>query len=64
MLAKEVVASVVPSWDVVCVEAAWDVLLPCASFYKHVAIIMLCMWRPRRQLVDLGDMVFFVQSLR
>ena len=36
MLAKEVVAAVVPSGDVVFVEAAWYVLLRCA--YKHVAI--------------------------
>ena len=36
MLAKEVVAAVVPSGDVVFVEAAWDVLLH--SAYKHVAI--------------------------
>ena len=36
MLAKEVVAAVVPSGDVVFVEAAWDALL--RSAYKHVAI--------------------------
>ena len=30
MLAKEVVAAVVPSGDVVFVEASWDVLLRCA----------------------------------
>ena len=35
MLAKEVVAAVVPSGDVVFVEAAWDALL--RSAYKHVA---------------------------
>ena len=36
MLAKEVVAAVVPSGDVVFVETAWDALL--RSAYKHVAI--------------------------
>ena len=58
MLAKEVVAAVVPSGDVVFAEAAWNALL--RSAYKHVAISM---WRPRHQLVDLGDLVFFFQSL-
>ena len=36
MLAKEVVAAVVPSGDVVFVETACDALL--RSAYKHVAI--------------------------
>ena len=40
MLAKGLVAAVVPSGDVVFVEAAWDVLLRCA--YKHVAIRCVC----------------------
>ena len=39
MLAEKVVAAVVPSGDVVFVEAAWDVLR-CA--YKHVAIRCVC----------------------
>ena len=50
MLAKEVVSAVVPSGDIVFVEAAWDALL--RSTYKHVAIrcvcgvrvISLCIW--------------------
>ena len=61
MLAQEMVAAVVPSGDIVFVESAWDALL--RSAYKHVAVT-LCMWRPRHQLVDLGDLVFFAQSLR
>ena len=61
MLAEEMVAAVVPTGDVVFVEAAWDALL--RSAYKHVAIRCV-MWRPRLQLVDLGDLVFFFQSLR
>ena len=40
MLAREVVAPVVPSGDVVFVEAAWDDLLRCT--YKHVAIRCAC----------------------
>ena len=52
MLAKAVVAAVIPSGDVVFVEAAWDVLLRRA--YKHVAILCVCDVR-----VDLGDQVFF-----
>ena len=51
MLAKEVVAAVVPPGDVLFVEVAWDVLLRCACCNT------LCMWSPRRQLVDLGDLV-------
>ena len=62
VLTQEVVAAVVPSGDAVSVEAAWDVLLRCA--YKHVAIRCVCVWRPRRQLVNLGDLVFFFQFLR
>ena len=37
MLAQEVAAAVVPSGDVVFVEAAWDVLL-LRYAYKHIAI--------------------------
>ena len=40
MLAKEVVAAVVPSGDVVFVEAAWDAFL--RSAYTHVAIRCVC----------------------
>ena len=40
MLAKEVVAAVVPSGDVVFVEAAWEALLRSAC--KHVAIRCVC----------------------
>ena len=40
MLAKEMVAAVVPSGDVVFVEAAWDALL--RSAYKDVAIRCVC----------------------
>ena len=40
MLAKEVVAAVVPSGDVVFVEAAYDALL--CSAYKHVLIRCVC----------------------
>ena len=40
MLAKEVVAAVVPSGYVVFVEAAWDALL--RSAYNHVAIRCVC----------------------
>ena len=40
VLAQEMVAAVVPSGDIVFVEAAWDVLLRCA--YKHVAIRCVC----------------------
>ena len=40
MLAKEVVAVVVPSGDVVFVETAWDALL--RSAYKHVGIGCAC----------------------
>ena len=40
VLAKEVVAAVVPSGDVVFIEAAWDALL--RSAYKHVAIRCVC----------------------
>ena len=40
MLAKEVVAVVFPSGDVVFVDAAWDALL--RSGYKHVAIRCVC----------------------
>ena len=52
VLAKEVVAAAVPSRDVVSVEAVWDVLLRCAEACCNT----LCMWRPHRQLVDLGDL--------
>ena len=52
MLAKAVVAAVIPSGDVLFVEAAWDVLFRRA--YKHVAIRCVCDVR-----VDLGDQVFF-----
>ena len=52
VLAKEMVAAVIPSGDVVFVEAAWDLLLRRA--YKHVAIRCVCDVR-----VDLGDQVFF-----
>ena len=52
MLAKDVVAAVVPSGDVLFVESAWDVLLRCA--YKLNCCNTLCMcassvcgfWRP------------------
>ena len=40
MLANEVASAVIPSADVVFVEAAWDALLRCA--YKHVAICCVC----------------------
>ena len=40
MLAKDSVAAVVPSGDVVFVEAAWGVLLRCAD--KHVAVRCVC----------------------
>ena len=58
MLAQEVVAAVVPSRDIVFVEAAWDALL------RSACCNTLCVWRLRHQLVDLGDLVFFFQSLR
>ena len=40
MLAKEVAAAVVPTGDVVFVEAAWGVLLRYA--YTHIAICCVC----------------------
>ena len=61
MLAKEVVASVVPSRYVVFVEAAWDVLLRCS--YKHVAIRCVCGVRIVSVWI-LGDIVLFLESLR
>ena len=40
MLAQEMVAAVVPTGDVVFVEAGWDAVL--RSAYKHVAIRCVC----------------------
>ena len=60
MLAKEVVSAVVPSGDIVFVEAVWDALL--RSTYKHVAIRCVCGVRVT-SLCILGDLVFFFQSL-
>ena len=58
MLANEVVAAVVPSGDVVFVEAAWDVLLRCAYISMLQYAVYVASASPA------CGFVFFFQSLR